>query len=280
LYGGNRKGEQLEVTVDGARVGLFNFDESAFQQGTDNEKHEIRVPVKTGMRTIGVAFLASTQVPIDDLNQHYLRSVLDTNPVPGYIFSPQIARVIVRGPYDATVPTESASRNKILSCRPTGAKDEPTCAKQILSELSKRAFRRPSNDEDLESLMTFYDAGRQDGGNFEAGIEMAVQRILADPEFIFRTEAEPANVKPGLVYRLSDLELASRLSFFLWSAPPDDELINVAKQNKLHDPKVLEAQTRRLLADPRSHELVTNFCRSVAATSKPRQPGADHPVVS
>jgi len=258
LYGGNRKGEQLEVLVDGVRVGLFNFDDSVFQQGTDNEKHEILVPVKAGMRTIGVAFLASTQVPIDDLNQHYLRSVLDTNPVPGYVFSPQIARVIVRGPYNGAVPAESVSRSKILTCRPTGAKDEPACAKQIISELTKRAYRRPSNDEDLETLMSFYEEGRK-SGDFEAGIELAVQRILSDPEFIFRTEAEPVNVKPGQTYRLSDLELASRLSFFLWSAPPDDELITLARQNKLRDPKVLEAQTRRLLNDPRSHELVTNF---------------------
>jgi hypothetical protein len=258
LYGGNRKGEQLEVTVDGSRVGLFNFDEPRFQQGTDNEKHEVRIPVKTGLRKIGVAFLASTHVPIDDLNQHYLRSVLDTNPVPGYIFSPQIARVIVRGPYDAMVPAESASRSKILTCRPATETQESACAKQILSELSKRAYRRPSNDEDMESLMTFYDIGRAENG-FEGGIETAIQRILADPEFIFRTEVEPANVQPGQSYRLSDLELASRLSFFLWSAPPDEELLNLARQNRLRDPRVLEAQTRRLLADQRSEQLVKNF---------------------
>jgi hypothetical protein len=128
----------------------------------------------------------------------------------------------------------------------------------VVTTLARRAFRRPVDDEDLESLMSFYDSGKSKGG-FENGIELALQRILADPEFIFRAEAEPANIKPGQSYRISDLELASRLSFFLWSTHPDEELITLASQNKLHEPAVLDKQVRRMLADPRSHELVVNF---------------------
>ena len=258
FFGGNRKGEQLEVSIDGTRIKLFNLDEPEFQQGTDFDKHEVRTFVKAGMRTVGFAFIDTSNIPIDDLNQHNLRSVLDTNPIPGYIFSPQVGRVTVMGPYNGVVPKDTASRKKIFVCQPANAAAEAACAKQIVTTLTRRAFRRPATDEDLESLMSFYETGRKKGG-FEDGIEMALQRILADPEFIFRTENEPANIKPGQSYRIGDLELASRLSFFLWSTNPDDELINLASQNKLHEPAVLDKQVRRMLADPRSHELVVNF---------------------
>jgi len=130
--------------------------------------------------------------------------------------------------------------------------------KKILGNLAKQAYRRPSNDSDVESLLSFYQKGRNQG-DFEDGIETAVQAILSDPEFVFRGEADPANAKPGQVYRISDLELASRLAFFIWSAPPDRELLDIASQGKLKDPKVLDQQTRRLLSDPRSGELIKNF---------------------
>lgn len=258
FFGGNRKGEQLEISIDGSRVKVFNLDEPEFQQGTDFDKHEVRLSVKAGQRTVGFAFVDTSNIPIDDLNQHNLRSVLDTNPIPGYIFSPQVGRVTVMGPYNASVPKDTPSRKKILVCEPKSTSEESACAKQIITTLSKRAFRRPVNDEDLESLMSFYDNARSKG-SFEDGIEIALQRILADPEFVFRAEAEPANVKPGQAYRISDLELASRLSFFLWSTNPDDRLIDLASQNKLHEPAVLDREVKRMLADPRSHELVVNF---------------------
>jgi mono/diheme cytochrome c family protein len=258
FFGGNRKGEQLEISIDGSRVKVFNLDDAEFQQGTDFDKHEVKWSVKAGLRTVGFAFLDTSNIPIDDLNQHNLRSVLDTNPIPGYIFSPQVGRVTIMGPYDATVPKDTPSRKKIFVCEPKNATEEPACAKQIITSLAKRAFRRPVNEEDMESLMSFYENARSKGG-FENGIEIALQRILADPEFVFRSEAEPNNIKPGQTYRISDLELASRLSFFLWSTNPDDRLIDLASQNKLHDPAVLDKEVKRMLADPRSHELVVNF---------------------
>src|SRR5262249_29440129 len=138
------------------------------------------------------------------------------------------------------------------------ASQEETCAKQIVSTLARRAYRRPVNTEDLESVMTFYQEGRKDG-TFEDGIEMAVRRILASPEFLVRVEKQPTTVAVGQTYRISDLELASRLSFFLWSSIPDDELINLATQKKLSNPTVLEQQVKRMLADPRSDAMVNNF---------------------
>jgi Protein of unknown function (DUF1592)/Protein of unknown function (DUF1588)/Protein of unknown function (DUF1585)/Protein of unknown function (DUF1595) len=218
----------------------------------------VKLSVKAGLRTVALAFIDTSNIPIDDLNQHNLRSVLDTNPIPGYIFSPQVGRVTIMGPYEATVPKDTPSRKKILVCEPKNASEESACAKQIITTLAKRAFRRPVNDEDMESLMSFYEKARSKGG-FENGIEIALQRILADPEFVFRSEVEPSNIKPGQAYRINDLELASRLSFFLWSTNPDDRLIDLASQNKLHEPAALDREVKRMLADPRSHEMIVNF---------------------
>jgi Protein of unknown function (DUF1592)/Protein of unknown function (DUF1588)/Protein of unknown function (DUF1585)/Protein of unknown function (DUF1587)/Protein of unknown function (DUF1595)/Planctomycete cytochrome C len=256
LYGSERKEEKLEVLLDGDRVGLFEM--AKIPNGTDNDKNQVRLKVKAGKHKVGVAFLASTDIPIDDLNQHYLRSVLDTNPIPGYIFSPQVSQMLIVGPYNATRPKDSASRQKIFVCHPNTSAEEISCAKQIISKVGTQAYRRPVNDTDLENLLGLYQKGRN-RGDFEDGIEVAIQYILADPEFLFRSERDPANAKPGQPYRISDLELASRLAFFLWSAPPDTELLTLASQQRLHDPKVLEGQTRRMLADARSHELVKNF---------------------
>jgi hypothetical protein len=256
LYGSERKDEHLEVLIDGQRVKLF--DVAKIPNGTDNDKNDTRVTVKAGMHKVGLAFLNATDVPMDDLNQHYLRSVLDTNPIPGYIFSPQVSQVIIMGPYEGARPKDTPSRRKVFVCQPAGETEEVACAKKIIANLATRAYRRPVTDGDVESLLNLYQKGRNKGG-FEDGIELALQYILADPEFIFRGEADPQNVKPGQPYRISDLELASRLAFFLWSSPPDAELINLASQGKLKDAKVLEQQTRRMLSDSRSHELVKNF---------------------
>jgi hypothetical protein len=144
-------------------------------------------------------------------------------------------------------------------CRPATAAEEPACARRIVSTLAKRAFRRPVTAADVNGLMQFYAAGRKEGGTFDEGIEASLQRILADPEFVYRREPEPSGLAPGRTYRISDLALASRLSFFLWSSIPDDELIDVAAEGRLKDPAVLEQQVLRMLKDPRSDELVSNF---------------------
>jgi hypothetical protein len=225
---------------------------------TNADKNEVRVQVKAGMRSVGLAFLATGYTPHADINKHFQRSVVDNSNIEGFQFYPQLSWAQISGPENAARPTDTPSRNKIFACRPSAAVDESNCAKQILTTLAAQAYRRPVNDEDLESLMSYYDAGRQ-AGDFESGIERGLQFILGHPEFVFRTEAEPANLKPGEAYRISDLELASRLSFFLWSSVPDSELIKVASENKLKDPAVLDQQVRRMLADPRSHELIRNF---------------------
>src|SRR5262249_33236309 len=138
-------------------------------------------------------------------------------------------------------------------------REEAPCARKIITALATRAFRQPpAAAGDIDTLLTFYDAGKNDGG-FESGIEQALARILVDPRFVFRFEREPSDVPAGSAYRVSDLELASRLSFFLWSSIPDDELLNIAAQGNLHDPAILEKQTRRMLADPRADSLATNF---------------------
>jgi hypothetical protein len=171
--------------------------------------------------------------------------------------------VAITGPFNSSGPGDTPSRRRILTCLPAaGGADEESCARNVLSRLARRAFRRPVTERDLQTLLTFYRAGRGPGGpgNFEAGIQRTLERILVDPEFLFRIERDPVNVGPGTAYRISDLELASRLSFFLWSSIPDDELLDAAARGKLKDPAVLEQQVRRLLSDDRARKaLVDNF---------------------
>jgi hypothetical protein len=257
LFGGDSEDEQAELTLDGARIKLFKIG-SDVPLTSLRDKNDVRVTVKAGLRSVGVAFLATTYVPNVDLNHHYQRSVLDDNLVDGFTFTPQVSSITISGPANGTRPKDTASRNKILVCHPANSAEELPCAKKILNALARQAYRRPVTDADTEKLLSFYQAGRNTG-DFEDGIENALQFILAHPEFVFRMETGPANVKPGAAYRISDLELASRLSFFLWSTVPDDELTNLAAQGKLKDPAVLERQVRRMLGDQRSHELVKNF---------------------
>jgi hypothetical protein len=214
--------------------------------------------VNAGLHTVAVTFLATQLAPGNDLNQHFLRSTIETGGLPGFKFYPHVGKLDIIGPNKPTGAADSPSHRIIFACRPAAAGQEAACARQIVSTLARRAFRRPVTNRDTEMLMSFYQQGRNDG-NFDSGIERALERILADPEFVFRKEAEPANLKPGQTWRISDLELASRLSFFLWSSIPDDQLINLAGQNKLHEPAVLEEQVRRMLADRRSDQLVVNF---------------------
>jgi mono/diheme cytochrome c family protein len=257
LYGAEAKNEELIVLIDGERVG--SFDISKLPQGTDNDKNELRVKVKAGYRTVGFTFLANTHIPGDDLNQHYLRSVLDTNPIPGFIFYPQVGQVKVLGPYNGSASTDAPSRKKILTCTPATPQEETACARTILTRVARQAFRRPLTADDTKVLLEFYQSGRGKSGTFDDGIERGLQGILSDPEFVFRTEAPPAQLRAGQAYRINDVELASRLAFFLWSTTPDEPLITLASRGQLSDPKVLEAQVRRMLADPRSRELVENF---------------------
>ena len=207
------------------------------------------LPLKAGPRVIGVTFVKRPSAPVESM-------VLGRRPNTGQ--GPSVASITIKGPQNPTGSGDTPSRRRIFVCQPANRTQEAACAKQILSTLARRAYRRPVTDADLQPLLTIYDAGRADGG-FIAGIEQGLERILVSPQFLFRIERDPANAAPNSVYRLSDVELASRLSFFLWSSIPDDELLDVAIKGRLKDPAVLAQQVKRMLADPRSATLASNF---------------------
>jgi len=257
---GGIKGEQLEVTIDGERVKLFDWDKE-IANTTGNGKSTPRIPVKAGPHAVGVTFLATNDVPGSELNRPFQRTMNTPGSIPGFLFYPHVGQVWIEGPYDAKSATETPSRRKIFACRPASGsvRDEEACARTIVTRLAKHAFRRPTNAADVKALMAFYSDGRNEGGSFEDGIEAALQRVLADPEFVYRGEREPAGLAPGQRYRVNDIGLASRLSFFLWSSIPDDELIDLAAQGRLSRPEVLDRQIRRMLADPKSQALIVNF---------------------
>ena len=191
---------------------------------------------------------------------------------------PFVRSVTITGPYDAAGAADTPSRARIFTCRPAGAAGEPACARDILSGLARRAYRRPASGGEIGVLLDFYEQGRQNGGSFEDGVELAIRRLLVSPEFLYRIEADPAGADPGAPYPVSGLDLASRLSFFLWSSIPDDALLEAAEQGRLRDPDELERQVRRLVADPRSDTLTTNFAaqwlqlRNLETTVRPGDP--------
>jgi len=252
---GEIPGEKMELLLDGERLHVWEWDRDRERaDGTLNFKF----PAKAGRHTVVATYLATNYAPGTDLNQHFLRSTIETGGLPGYRFFPHIGKLVIDGPYNAKGASDTSARRRIFVCKPASAAQETACARQIVTSIARKAFRRPLKDQDTEILMGFYQRGRN-AKDFDGGIEMALRRILADPEFVFRRETEPATVAAGQTYRISDLELASRLSFFLWSSIPDDELLAVASQNKLRDPAVLEQQVKRMLKDPRSQQLVSNF---------------------
>ena len=268
-------GEQVELLVDGERVQLLDYVGVGLSQGMSGEfdgSIDITVPVKAGSHMVGATFLATNYRPSLDLIKQYERKSLENNSIPQVQYYPAIGLLTIQGPFSATRPEDSRSLRKILTCRPANASQEEPCAKEILTTLTRHAYRRPADARDLESLMDFYQQGRR-GGSFEEGIELALRRLLASPQFLVRAEKEPANLATGKTYRITDLELASRLSFFLWSSIPDDQLINLANQGRLSNPTVLDQQVRRMLADSKSQALVENFAdqllylRNLPATS-------------
>ena len=257
---GEITGEKLELLIDGQRIHLYDWDKDvATGKPVHGGTADIHFHVAAGPHRVGVTFLATQLAPSQDLDEHFLRSTIETGGLPGFKFYPHVGKIEILGPMQASGATDSPSRDKIFVCRPVSPEQEMPCARRIVDTLARRAFRRPITEQDTETLMSFYQEGKNESGKFDVGIERALQRILADPEFVFRREIEPADLATGKIYRITDLELASRLSFFLWSSIPDDELINLASENKLHQPAVLQEQVRRMLADPRADRLVINF---------------------
>ena len=259
LFGLNQgKGQQIEVAVNGDRVALLDIDPRMTLP-----KDGIKTPpvkVKAGPQRISASFIQKFDGPIEDEYRMAEQSLVDVSAgtIPGMTTLPHLHELSITGPTKISGVSDTPSRRKIFTCRPAAGADEIPCARKIISAIARQAYRRPVNDSDLEGLLSFFQNGRNQG-NFETGIRTAIQAAIASPEFVFRFERTPANAEPGANYRISDLELASRLSYFLWSSAPDDQLISAASQGKLKDPVLLEKQVRRMLADPRSQVLATNF---------------------
>ena len=268
-------GEQLALIIDGERAHVWPYRGVGLNVGMTVEADgtlEVTVPVRAGSRLVGATFIATNYRPSLDIIRHYDRQSLENNTIPQLQYYPAIGFVRIQGPFNAQRPHDSASRRKIFVCRPSSSVPESTCARQILTSLARRAYRRPPTNAEITTVLTFYNEGRK-GATFEDGIEYALRFLLSSPQFLVRAEREPAAVRAGQPYRVSDLELASRLSFFLWSSIPDEELITVAAQGRLSQPTVLAQQVRRMLKDARSDALVTNFgqqllyLRNLPATS-------------
>jgi mono/diheme cytochrome c family protein len=256
----------IELMLDGERVNLFTVKPVNNVTGIRNansvpsddqvDKHlHIRIPVKAGPHTLGVAFPKSPSLLLETERQPYQAHF---NMYRHPRINPALYSINVVGPYNATGSGDTPSRRRIFVCHPAKPSEEESCAKQILSNIARRAYRRPVTDADLQSPLKLYREGRA-AGDFDAGIERGLRALLISPEFLFRVEQDPANIAPNTNYRLTGLELASRLSFFLWSSIPDDELLDLAIGGKLKEPTVLEKQVGRMLADTRSEALVNNF---------------------
>jgi hypothetical protein len=270
--------EQLDVRVDGSRVGVFNIGKpkssewsyrvNGFAAGAPADKEdladwwgartlEIRFPAKAGTRSIAVSFLKRT-LAYEGTRPRSFPAFYDYLGLLKGV-EPGVIDFEIAGPYNATgIGEESESRQNIFACYPSGESDELDCANAILERLARQAYRRPVTKSDMDTLLEFYAMGRSEGG-FEDGIQFALERILVSPSFLFRVESDPLEMPPGSAYQLSDLELASRLSFFLWSSLPDEELLSVAERGELQDPVVIEQQVQRMLGDKRAESLTKNF---------------------
>jgi hypothetical protein len=272
--------EQIEFLLDSERLGLVDWNgggrapatecrgrlQEAVRTGQDGPEAffgkgapmRVRTRVTAGRHMVGVTFLATQYAPLLDLDKHFRRSTIQTGPTPGYTFFPHVGTVRIEGPFAATHATSSPSRRRLFICTPAKPSEEEACARRIVSNLATGAFRRPPTAAVVDSLMEFYRLGRREK-DFELGIETVLARVLASPQFIYRIEQQPANIAAGQTYRISDLDLASRLSFFLWSGPPDETLLKVAEQGRLREPAILEQQVRRMLAHPKARALSVNF---------------------
>jgi hypothetical protein len=285
--------ERIEILLDGERLQVMDWNgggrapaadcggrrvaegqsgqagPEAFFGGRGGTPMRVRFKTTAGSHKVGATFPATQYAPLLDLDRRFRRSTIQTGPTPGYTFFPHVGTVRIEGPYNATRAKDSLSRRRIFLCKPAiargsgagipaGAAGDTACARRIITNLAARAFRRSVTPADLRELMDFYEFGRREQ-DFEQGVEMALARILASPQFIYRIEEEPATLKPGQKYRISDVDLASRLSFFLWSRGPDDALLSSARQGRLKDPVVLEQQVRRMLKHPNAKALAVNF---------------------
>ena len=251
-----QQAHEIKLLLDRTPIGEFTVQRPANGDDSLIDKNlKIRVPVTAGPHQVGVTFLMNASSLIETARQP-LQSRFNERRHPR--ITPAISQVSVTGPYGPQGADNTPSRRQIFVCRPTDSSDEEVCAKKILSTLMRRAYRRSISEADLERPMAFYREGRSER-DFDAGIGKALSAVLINPEFLFRVEVDPDKTPAGAAYRISDLELASRLSFFLWSSLPDDALLDSAIRGELRRPDVLDRHVRRMLADPRSYNLASNF---------------------
>ena len=251
------EGEQIEIALNGERVALLDLNRK--MRTTDVLRTE-PIPITAGPQLVSASFIQRAAGPVQDFVMPFDQALADlsTGHFPGLTGLPHLRNIGIDGPHEITGISATPSRERVLTCHPRSGVEDTRCADQILSTIARRAFRRPLTEIDRNRLMTFFNTGRSEG-DFEDGIRIGLQAILADPEFLFRFERTPDDIAPGDNYTVSDLELASRLSFFLWSSIPDDELITVAAAGRLSDAVELERQVLRMLADEKSTTLSTNF---------------------
>src|SRR6266508_23363 len=255
--------EQIEVSVNGERVALLDLNPRMSETDQQNGQNglDIKTPpihITAGPQRLTAAFIQRLDGPVDDLIAPLENTLADVNISFGVTALPHMRDVTILGPSHVTGVSDTISRRRIFSCRPTSAKEEETCAADIVKRLTNQAYRGVTTADDLQDALTFYAQGRK-SGDFESGVRMALQSILASPRFLFRLEQVPTVTKAAAAYRISDQDLASRLSFFLWDSVPDAELIKAANEGSLRTPVGLEKQVRRMLADRRSESLATRF---------------------
>jgi cytochrome c553 len=261
LYGSTVRGEQIEVAINGERVALIPINYRMSEQDPNGMNLVTpRIHVNAGPQHVTAAFIQHFDGPIDDLLSPQDYTLADTQIGDGYGVTtlPHVRDFSITGPFKVTGVSDTPSRRRIFACRPTEPSEEAPCAMTILKRLTSQAYREPASSGDVEPLMKFYNQGRKDG-DFESGIRLGLQAILASPRFLLRLEEAPATLRAGQNYRVTDLDLASRLSFFIWDAGPDAELLKAAGNGTLHTPAVLDKQVRRMLADPKSDAFATRF---------------------
>ena len=261
LYGSTTRGEQIEISVNGVRKALLDINprmSEADPQGISIQTEPLSV--SAGPQRVSAAFIARAESPVDDLIKPIDYTLADTQigSALGVTTLPHLRELEINGPHRVTGVSDSVSRRRVFICRPTTPAEEAPCAERIVRHLASTAFRRPVTGDEVKGLLGFWENGRKEG-DFELGVRTVVQAVLASPQFIFRLERAPAGVRPGQIYRISDIDLASRLSYFLWSTVPDQELIDLAMKNQLRAPGMLDKQVKRMLKDPRADALATRF---------------------
>src|SRR5687768_9350651 len=262
LFGSTVKGELLEVSIDGERAAVLEINPRMSEADPNGMNvTTAKIHVKAGTRNVAAAFVARFDAVPDDLMPPIDHTLADSQIGSGFGITtlPHLREFAVTGPFTVTGVSETPSRKKIFTCRPTSAADESACAAEIIRRLATQAYRGPLSAQDFDGINKFFQQGRTEGGDFESGIRMALQAILASPKFLFRLEQAPGTLRAGQNYRISDLDLAERLSFFLWAAGPDEELLKIAQRGTLRTPGVLAAQVKRMLQDPKADALSTRF---------------------